>query len=208
MRCFIRVDTGFQRFDEPEGFRFVSLEKARQAAIARGRDLLLRQFKELGYLERTFFVELCGPNGQLISMLTLRPLLFGDAISERYAPLCKAIPYPALRLNRGLVIEGANLPYLIATRRHKGTIVGREIFEAFPDNPSVLQADGVKNLSASLFHVIATGNVHKMEAPQRYDIQRRNGSWEERHWRPINVPVLDYNGEIISIIHHVEAVSH
>lgn len=206
MRCFIRVDTGFGRFGEPEGFEFLSLEKARQAAIARGRDLLLRQFKELGCLERTFFVEVCGSNGQLISMLTLWSLLFGDAISEPHAPLCKAIPYPALRLNRGLVIEGANLLYLIATRKHKDAIVGREIFEAFPDNPSAPQADGVKNLSASLFHVIATGNVHKMDAPQRYDIQWRNGFWEECHWRPINVPVLDHNGEITSIIHHVEAV--
>jgi hypothetical protein len=35
----------------------------------------------------------------------------------------------------------------------------------------------------------------------------RSGAWLLRHWRPINVPVLDHNGEVSTIIHHVEDVT-
>jgi hypothetical protein len=52
----------------------------------------------------------------------------------------------------------------------------------------------VQNLSASLRSRIG------MLSPQRYDVRRCNGDWLVRSWRPINVAVLDHNGEIVSII--------
>jgi hypothetical protein len=67
-------------------------------------------------------------------------------------------------------------------------------------------ADGVRNLSISLHDVLRTRQPHRM-ARQRYDIRALSGAWLLRRWNPINVPVLDHNGEVVSIIHHVEDVT-
>jgi hypothetical protein len=42
---------------------------------------------------------------------------------------------------------------------------------------------------------------------QRYDIRNRSGEFVERHWHPINAPILDPNGEVKLIIHHVADVT-
>ena len=100
----------------------------------------------------------------------------------------------------------ANAPYLRATLTDLDPILRREVFDAFPDNPGDPTASGVKNLSGSLQSVLATSIPHQM-ARQRYDIRTRNGLWRRRVWKPINVPVLDDNGEIEAIVHHVEDVT-
>ena len=64
----------------------------------------------------------------------------------------------------------------------------------------------MKNLSTSLDDVLRTRQPHRM-AEQRYDIREYSGAWLLRHWRPINIPVLDHNGEVDAIIHHVEEVT-
>lgn len=115
--------------------------------------------------------------------------------------------YPCLRLNSDLVILGANTGYLCATLKERDWIAGSDLFDAFPDNPSDPRADGVEKLSASLHSVLHTRKPHIMMSPQRYDIRGGSGVWHVRHWRPFNVPVLDHNGEVAAIIHHVEHVT-
>lgn len=96
--------------------------------------------------------------------------------------------------------------YLQITRTTRD-IVGRRIFEVFPDNPLNPHADGVKNLTASLNEVIKTKKKHRM-AVQRFDT-RLPGSddFEIRYWRPVNIPVLNGSGAIQCIIHSVEEVT-
>ncbi len=47
-------------------------------------------------------------------------------------------------------ILAASDGYLSATMRARDQVVGRPVFEAFPDNPDDPQASGVRNLRASL----------------------------------------------------------
>ena len=93
------------------------------------------------------------------------------------------------------------------TRRED--IVGRRLFEIFPDNPEDPSADGVRNLRSSLQRVLADKRPDRM-AVQKYDIRRpesEGGGFEERYWSPLNSPVLDERGEVSYIIHWVEDVT-
>jgi signal transduction histidine kinase len=99
--------------------------------------------------------------------------------------------------------------YLRATMTQRDAIVGRGIFEVFPDNPYDPTATGVRNLRASLDRVLCQGMADTM-AVQRYDIPKSDspsGEFEERYWSPINSPVFDRDGRLAYIIHRVEDVT-
>lgn len=207
MRSLAHIDTGMERFELHSNSEFRDLPEAVHAAIGCARDFMLRRM-HLGWaVLPESFVELADESGRLLAMLPLRRVIFDEAIADRHRELCEAIPYPWLRLNRDLVILDANTSYLCATLTAHDQIVGADMFDAFPDNPSDQRADGVEKLSASLQGVLHTREPHIMMSPQRYDIRGGSGVWHERHWRPFNVPVLDHNGEVAAIIHHVEHVT-
>jgi signal transduction histidine kinase len=103
-------------------------------------------------------------------------------------------------------IRAASDKYLEETRTSRDAIVGRPLFAVFPDPPEDPQATGEANLRASLRRVIATGRTDQMPV-QRYPIRTKDGRWEERHWRPVNSPLLDADGCVTAIIHCVEDVS-
>lgn len=92
--------------------------------------------------------------------------------------------------------------YAHATMTRREEIIGKGLFEVFPDNPADPRATGVSNLTASLITVIKTGQPHRM-ANQKYDIPLPSGGFEERWWSPHNVPVLNANQKIDYIIHSV-----
>ncbi|WP_030410616.1 PP2C family protein-serine/threonine phosphatase [Streptomyces sp. NRRL S-1448] len=125
-----------------------------------------------------------------------------------YAALFAATPSPYLVLGTDLVIVEVNQAYLDATGRTRDDLIGKYVFDAFPDNPDDPEADGVRNLSASLHRVLATGEPDPM-ALQKYDIpiMGRPGVFEERWWSPVNTPILATDGTVVWIIHRVEDVT-
>ncbi|MEU5985165.1 SpoIIE family protein phosphatase [Streptomyces sp. NPDC047434] len=125
-----------------------------------------------------------------------------------YRALFAATPSPYLVLAPDLVIVDVNHAYLRATNRSRDDLLGMYLFDAFPDNPADPDADGVRNLGASLGRVLATGRMDTM-AVQKYDIPvvDRPGAFEERWWSPVNTPVLDGDGRVAWIIHRVEDVT-
>lgn len=99
--------------------------------------------------------------------------------------------------------------YLRATMTERTAIMGRKLFDVFPDDPNDPAADGVRNLHASLDRVKASGNADVM-AVQRYPVRRpehEGGGFEERYWSPINSPVFSDDGKMTFIIHRVEDVT-
>jgi len=112
-------------------------------------------------------------------------------------------------LSPDLRIVAANDARLRATNTTRDQIIGKPLFEVFPDNPLDPAASGVSNLRASLHRVLRTKAPDAM-AVQKYDIPRpesQGGGFEERYWSPLNTPVLNRNGEIDFIIHRVEDVT-
>ncbi|MEI9888990.1 MAG: PAS domain-containing protein [Rhizomicrobium sp.] len=104
-------------------------------------------------------------------------------------------------------IVAVNDAYLSATMTARDDIVGRPLFEVFPDNPGDSAADGVQNLRASLLKVLKSRAADRMKV-QKYDIQRRGiGGFETRYWSPLNIPVLGDDGYVKWIIHNIEDVT-
>jgi signal transduction histidine kinase/CheY-like chemotaxis protein len=106
-------------------------------------------------------------------------------------------------------IVAASDAYLLATLTEREKIVGRGLFEVFPDNPDDPAATGVSNLTASLHSVLGGRAPHTM-AYQKYDIrvpEAEGGGFEERYWSPSNSPVFGPDGHITYIIHQAEDVT-
>src|SRR5690349_12418958 len=100
-----------------------------------------------------------------------------------YRQLFEQGPGLLLVLSPDLTIVDASNRYLEATLTQREQIVGRGLFDVFPDNPDDPTATGVANLKASLKTVLATKAPHTM-ADQKYDIARPDGTFEERWWSP------------------------
>ena len=91
--------------------------------------------------------------------------------------------------------------------RQRDELIGRHVFEAFPDNPDDPTADGAAKLRASLERVRDRGEPDAMPV-QRYDIPvQGRGRPEERLWTPTHSPVLDAEGNTLFIIQHAEDVT-
>lgn len=103
-------------------------------------------------------------------------------------------------------IATATSNYLRVTGTTSEQLIGKGLFDAFPDNPQDPTADGVKNLRASLDRVLATRGPDTM-AVQRYDIRRSDGSYEPKYWSPKNVPIVGGDGAVTYILHRVEDVT-
>jgi signal transduction histidine kinase len=126
-----------------------------------------------------------------------------------FRALFEAAPGLYLVLDPDLTIVAASEAYLRATMTRRAEIVGRGIFDVFPDNPDDPAATGVSNLRASLERALRQRHPDPM-AVQKYDVRRpeaEGGGFEERYWSPVNSPVLDSNGEVAWIIHRVEDVT-
>ncbi|WP_040776961.1 PAS domain-containing protein [Massilia timonae] len=98
--------------------------------------------------------------------------------------LFDATPSPYLVLDPDLRIVSVNQAYLQATSTVYDQIIGREIFNVFPENPDDPAASGVPNLRASLHRVLQTQCADTM-AIQKYDIQVNSPEgvrFEERYW--------------------------
>lgn len=99
--------------------------------------------------------------------------------------------------------------YLAATMRRREELKGKLLFQAFPEDPTEPDFDGVSNLRASLERVKSLCMADQM-AVQRYPIPRpveAGGGFEERYWNAVNTPVLGPSGELAFIIHRVEDVT-
>lgn len=123
--------------------------------------------------------------------------------------LFESAPGLYLVLTPALTIVAVSDAYLRATMTKRGEILGRHLFDVFPDNPDDATATGMSTLRASLTRVLQHGVPDAM-AVQKYDIRRpdsEGGGYEERHWSPVNSPVFGVNGEVTYIIHRVEDVT-
>ena len=71
-----------------------------------------------------------------------------------FRELFEQAPAPYLVLSPELAIVAVSDAYLRATMTKRDEILGRGIFDVFPDNPAEVAANGVSNLRASLERVL------------------------------------------------------
>ncbi|MCW3126821.1 MAG: sensor histidine kinase [Bacteroidetes bacterium] len=125
--------------------------------------------------------------------------------APNFQVLFEKAPGLYLILNPDFDIVAVSDAYAEATMTQRDEIVGRHLFDVFPDNPDQHDADGVSNLRASLNRVLQNRKADTMTI-QRYDVRRpesEGGEFEVRYWSPMNSPVFsDDNLERIAFIIH------
>lgn len=132
-----------------------------------------------------------------------------DAALPRRASFFETVPGLYLILDPELRILDATDAYLKATMTERSEIVGRSLFDVFPDNPSDLNASGESNLRSSIERAIRSGKPDSM-AVQKYDVRaplEQGGEFETRYWSPVNTPVFAPGGNLSHIVHQVEDVT-
>ena len=108
-----------------------------------------------------------------------------------------------------LRVVAASDAYLSASRTERDAMLGRDLFEVFPDSPDDLAGANSRNMRASLERVVRTRAADSM-AVQRHSIRRSDaegGGFEERYWSPIISPVFAADGAMAFMIVCVEDVT-
>jgi PAS domain S-box-containing protein len=96
-------------------------------------------------------------------------------------------------------IVAASDQYLHTTNTRREHIVGKSIFEAFPENPDAITATGPSNVRMSLQNAFHTKKPDQMPVI-RYDVPNEAGVFEERYWAASHKPVLNGAGEVAYIV--------
>jgi PAS domain-containing protein len=182
-----------QRLDEPHEPRM--LETIRRLLAAAERQLAMLEAERRGAAVMPAVVGTSGRFETRDQLAQLRKVFEADK-----RPHLIVDPRP------GLHIVDINDSYGAATMTSRHAIAGQRLFDIFPDNPDDLGADGVSNLMRSLNSAAETGRAHAM-AVQRYDVRDASGRFVEKYWQPVNTPILDANGNLAFILHHVEDVT-
>jgi diguanylate cyclase (GGDEF)-like protein/PAS domain S-box-containing protein len=140
----------------------------------------------------------------------MQPVLPLSVIAEPdFRSLFEATPSPYLILAPDFTIVAVNDAYLRATRQIRADMIGRGVFQVFPDNPLNPEATDPANMRASLSRVLRDKLPDTM-ATQQYDIPIVGPDgirFEERYWNAVNTPVLDAKGNLTHIIHRAEDVT-
>src|SRR5687767_10394252 len=92
-------------------------------------------------------------------------------LAPDFRTLFESAPGLYLVLTPDFVIVAASDAYLRATMTTRETVLGRGIFDVFPDNPADPSATGAARLRASLERVLRDGAADVMPV-QKYDIRR------------------------------------
>jgi hypothetical protein len=123
-------------------------------------------------------------------------------------PVFRGTVAPYLVLDRDLIVRAVNPAYLRVTDRDREELLGRYVFDAFPDNPELPDPDGVRNVNASLQTVLRDNRPHTMPI-QRYDIPARGDRqrFVLKYWSPVNSPLRDETGHAAGVLHHAEDVT-
>jgi PAS domain-containing protein len=120
----------------------------------------------------------------------------------------RQLPLPVLLLTPDFVIADMNLAYLRVAGRTREELLGRNVFAAFPDNPSDSGSSGPRDLGESLRRVLATGEPDSLPF-QRYDVEVPGspGVFVQRYWCPVNAPVFGADGGVVLITQVVEEIT-
>ena len=127
--------------------------------------------------------------------------------------ILNGLPTPILVLapdGPRFTILAASDAYLRAMLTERAAIIGKGVFEVFPDNPDDPETRAVDVARTSFQRVVDERRVDTMGI-RRHDVRRSEadgGGFAPRYWRPVNSPILGDDGRVACIVHQVEDVTH
>jgi signal transduction histidine kinase len=138
-------------------------------------------------------------------MATEWKLELGDAAAISDSDLFQAIPGHYAVLDPDYNILAATDEFLAMAMAERDDVIGRNMFEAFPDPAP--DEPGRRFMIESLERV-KRDLVPDVMAVQRYDVRmEEGGEFVTRFWSVLNTPVLDENGDLRVIIERAEDVT-
>jgi PAS domain-containing protein len=123
-----------------------------------------------------------------------------------YELVFNLMPGMCLVLDRELTIVAQNFEHAMVSLSLAKDVVGKNLFEAFPDNPNHAAAGGKSVVHASLLKVLKTRDADVMPVI-RHDVQGERGPYQVRWWAITNTPILGEDGAVRWIIHRAEDVT-
>jgi PAS domain S-box-containing protein len=120
-----------------------------------------------------------------------------------------AVPAACMVMSPGFTIVAVSDAHLESTGARREQILGRHIFDAFPDNPDQPGADGVSKIRTSIMRVLQSKLPDVMPI-QRYDVPingEPDSGFTVRYWKPMHTPVLNNEGDVAYVIQYVENVT-
>lgn len=130
-------------------------------------------------------------------------------VDNNYKELFNLSPALLLVIDINFIVIAATDLFLKVTMTERDAILGKNIFDVFPDNPSDAAADGEKNMRTSLNRVI-NNKVSDTLSLQKYDIRKPESvgrNFELRYWKTSNSPLFDTANNVKSIIVKVEDIT-
>jgi PAS domain S-box-containing protein len=118
-------------------------------------------------------------------------------------------PNPYMVLDRELRYVAANEAYLRATASRREDLLGRRLFDAFPNDPADPHNASARMLRASFERVLASRAPDFLALiPYRVPLETPEGVvTEERYWSATHTPILDERGEVALILQHTVDVT-
>ncbi|RKG98819.1 response regulator [Corallococcus sp. CA053C] len=126
-----------------------------------------------------------------------------------FQKLFELSPNPYMLLDRELRYVTANTAYLRVTASRLEDLVGRNVFEAFPNDPEDPANSSVRMLRDSFLRVLTEGVLDTL-ALIPYRVPRRTDAGvvvEDRFWSATHTPVLDERGQVAFILQHTVDVT-
>ncbi|TPE42149.1 PAS domain-containing sensor histidine kinase [Pontibacter mangrovi] len=95
---------------------------------------------------------------------------------------------------------------LQSTGKQRADVMGRGVFEVYPENPKAITATGPASLRTSLQNVVENKVPDQMPTV-RYDVPTPAGGFEVRYWSANSRPVADGRGELHYILHTTDDIT-
>ncbi|MDO9016283.1 MAG: PAS domain-containing protein [Deltaproteobacteria bacterium] len=126
-----------------------------------------------------------------------------------YQGLFEVSPNAYMVVDRDLRYVAANATYLRETGSRLDQLLGRYLFDLFPNDPDDPNNDSARMLQRSLERVLETGErdhlaVIPYRVPKEVDGQLVTA---ERHWSATHSPVLDAAGRVAFVLQHTVDVT-
>lgn len=95
--------------------------------------------------------------------------------------------------------------YLETTGRKREELIGKGLFEAFPNSPQDPNQVSEKTVRASLEYALNHKEPHQLPV-LRYDVASGDGTFKEHYWSASNKPILNEEGKVVYLVHSVTEV--
>ncbi|GAA2481132.1 PAS domain-containing sensor histidine kinase [Winogradskya humida] len=123
-----------------------------------------------------------------------------------YRRLFECAPVALLAMAPDLTIVAVSDYYLTTTGVSREMLLGRKLFDVFPDDPTDPDASGVDNVGGSLRRVREQLAIEVMPI-QKYAVAGHDDEFTNRYWAVINAPVLGIDGDLTLLMQRADDVT-